>query len=337
MRAWQVSGQGEPGDVLGLVDLPAPEPGAGQVRITVSAAAVGLPDVFMCRAIYPLTPPGAFVPGQEVAGVVSGAGPGTELAVGTRVMGITDFVHGHGGFAEQTIADAANVYEIPACLSEPEAAGFLIAYQTAWIGLVQRARLDPGESVVVLGAAGGTGSAAVQLARALGAEVIAVVSGREKAERARSLGATEVIDRSSEKVSDAVRRLTDGRGADVIYDPVGGAVANDALRAVADQGRFLLIGFASGTWPELPAHDLVVGNFSVLGVYAGACTRAEREQMLSEMTVLVEKGALRPAVATWDFDDLPLALTEIAAGRAQGRQVTIRSDEGGHGGMGLRD
>ena len=325
MRAWRVSKHGEPGDVLDLVDLPRPEPGAGQVRIAVHAAAVGLPDVFMCRGTYPLTPAGAFVPGQEVAGVVTAVGPRTELAVGTAVMGITDFVHGNGGFAEETLADAANVYELPDCLSQPEAAGFLIAYQTAWIGLVERAGVGAGDTVVVLGAAGGTGSAAVQLARALGAEVVvAVASGEAKARRCRSLGATAVIDRSGETVSDALSRLTGGRGADVIYDPVGGDLANEALRCMADQGRFLLVGFASGSWPDIVAHDLVVGNFSVVGVYAGACTRADREHMLDELTALVRSDRLRPEVAEWSFDDLPAALTDVAAGTAQGRQVAIR-------------
>jgi NADPH2:quinone reductase len=326
MRAWQVNEHGEPNDALRLVDLPPPPLGPGQVRIAVRAAAVGLPDVFMCRGVYPLTPHGLFVPGQEVAGEVIEVGAGATFAVGARVMAITDFVHGHGGFAEETIADADNVYEIPACLSEADAAGFLIAYQTAWIGLVQRAGLTPADIVLVLGATGGTGAAAVQLARALGARVIGVVNGQAKAAHCRALGATDVIDRSEEAVSDAVRRLTDGRGATIVYDPVGGAVANDAQRCVANGGQFLLVGFASGTWPTIEAHDLVIGNFSVVGVYAGACAREERVGMLAEMTALVEKGTLRPVVTRSAFDDLPSALTQVAASAVQGRMVAVREE-----------
>ena len=327
MRAWQVNEHGEPNDALRLVDLPPPPLGAGQVRIAVRAAAVGLPDVFMCRGVYPLTPHGLFVPGQEVAGEVTEVGAGATFALGARVMAITDFVHGHGGFAEETIADADNAYEIPACLTEADAAGFLIAYQTAWIGLVQRAGLTPADVVLVLGATGGTGAAAVQLARALGARVIGVVNGHAKAAHCRALGATDVVDRSDEVVSDAVRRLTDGRGATVVYDPVGGAVANDAQRCVANGGQFLLVGFASGTWPTIEAHNLVIGNFSVVGVYAGACTRAERVEMLAEMTALVEKGTLRPEVTRSAFDDLPSALTQVAASAVQGRMVAVREEE----------
>ena len=337
MRAWQVSGHGEPRDVLRLVDIDPPALGSGQVRIDVHAAAVGLPDVFMCRATYPLTPSGSFVPGQEVAGEVIEVGPETAVALGSRVMAITDFVHGHGGFAEQTIADEGNVYDIPACLTEADAAGFLIAYQTAWIGLVQRAGLTPGDTVLVLGATGGTGSAAVQLARALGAQVIGVVNGSAKATLCRSLGATEVIDRSKEVVSDSVRRITNGRGATLVYDPVGGAIANDALKCVANGGQFLLVGFASGAWPTIDAHSLVVGNFSVVGVYAGACSRAERVEMVTELASLVAQGALRPEVTRRAFDDLPAALSEVAAATAQGRVVAVRQDEGGTGGLGFRD
>jgi NADPH2:quinone reductase len=222
------------------------------------------------------------------------------------------------------VADEANVYAIPSCLTVAEAAGFLIAFQTAWIGFVQRAALVPADTVLVLGATGGTGSAAVQLARALGAEVIGVVNGAAKAARCRELGATHVVDRSSEVVSDAVRRLTDGRGATIVYDPVGGDAGNDALSCVADQGRYLLVGFASGTWPTLDALSLVFGNSSVMGVFAGACTRAEREEMLTELTALVEKGVLHAAVTVRSFDELPSALTDVARAAALGRLVATR-------------
>ncbi|HEY3833669.1 MAG TPA: NADPH:quinone oxidoreductase family protein [Acidimicrobiia bacterium] len=324
MRAWQVLRHAEPSDALQQVEVARPEPGAGQVRIAVRAAAVGLPDVFMCRGTYPLTPPGVFVPGQEVAGVVSATGPGTSVAIGTRVMAITDFVHGHGGFADETLADADNVYAIPAGIDDAEAAGFLIAYLTAWIGLVTRAALHPDETVLVLGATGGTGSAAVQLAHALGATVIGVVNGDAKVQSCRELGADHVIDRSQERIAEAVCRVTDGRGAHIVYDPVGGTLAGDAMRAVASEGRFLLVGFASGAWPEIDAARVVMGNFAVMGVYVGATTRPEREAMLEQLFELVASGALRLQVDTRPFHDLPAALTDVAAARARGRIVVLR-------------
>jgi NADPH2:quinone reductase len=324
MRGWQVRQHGEAADALHLVELPMPEPGPAQVRITVRAAAVGLPDVFMCRGVYPLTPARPFVPGQEVAGVVSAVGTDTAVPIGTRVMAITDFVHGRGGFADETIADAANVYAIPPDMSDTDAAGFLIAYQTAWIGLVQRAAVQADETVLVLGATGGTGAAAVQLAHALGAIVIGVVSSEEKARACRELGADHVVDRSQEGIADAVRRLTGGRGADVVYDPVGGELASDAMRTMADQGRFLLVGFASGAWPDIRPERLVSGNFSVMGVYAGASTRSEREHMLEELLALVTDGAFRPQVDVRRFEELAHAVSDVAAARVLGRLVVVR-------------
>src|SRR5262249_19549658 len=161
--------------------------GPAQLRIRVSAAALGLPDVLMCRGTYPLMPPRPFTPGQEVAGTVVEAGARASTPVGARVVAISDFMHGHGGFAQRTIGDEDNAYPVPAGMSDADAGGFLIAYQTAWIGLVRRARLATTETVLVLGAAGGTGSAAVQLARALGATVIAVVNGDAKGAHCRAL------------------------------------------------------------------------------------------------------------------------------------------------------
>ena len=277
------------------MELPPLEPGTGQVRIAVQAAAVGLPDVFMCRGTYPLTPAGRFVPGQEVAGTVRAGRTRPSVAVGTRVMAITDFVHGHGGFADETLADAANVYEAPAGMTDTHTGGLRHRVPTAWIGLVHRASVRAGDTVVVLGATGGTGSAAVR-SHALGATVIGVVGDDDKARVCVESGADAVIDRSRERVSEGVRRLTGGCGADVVYDTVGGAVANDAMRAVADCGRFLLVGSASGAWPDVDTARLVTGNFSVLGVYTGAGTRAEHEQMIEQLTALVADGTLRPQV-----------------------------------------
>ena len=169
MRAWQVQGKGEPLDVLDQVELPAPAPEPGQVQVRVTAAGVGLPDVLMCRGTYPLTPPLPFTPGQEMAGVVSAVGDGVDLAIGTRVMSTSGFIEGNGSFAEYTVASADQVFPVPDALDDASAAGFWIPHMTGWIGLVDRGRIQAGDWLAVLGAAGGSGIAAVQLGKALGA------------------------------------------------------------------------------------------------------------------------------------------------------------------------
>src|SRR4051794_3759218 len=187
VKAWQVQGHGEPTAALHMVDAELPEPGPGQVRLRVRAAALGFPDVLMCRGIYPLTPSLPFTPGQEVAGDVTAVGDGVDHAVGDRIMAVTAFDTGCGGFAEETLACAG--HPIPGSMSDADAAGFSIAYLTGWIGLVTRGQVQRGETLAVLGAAGGCGSAAVQLAKVLGVTVIAVVGGGEKAEYCRTIGA----------------------------------------------------------------------------------------------------------------------------------------------------
>jgi NADPH2:quinone reductase len=323
-RSWLVTEHGEPSDVLHLTATDPVPLGPAQVRIEVAACALGLPDVFMCRGIYPLTPPLPFTPGQEVAGTVVDAGPRAATPVGTRVMAFSDFVNGHGGLAEFTVADDDNVYPVPPGLDDVEAAGFLVAYLTAWIGLVDRAGLAPSETVLVLGAAGGTGSAAVQLARTLGATVIAVVNGPAKAAHCRALGAQHIVDRSSEPVVEQVRTLTEGRGVDVVYDPVGGGAGDAAQRCMASRGRFLTVGFAEGAWPHFDAHQLVLGNYSAVGVFVGVYDRPQRVEMLECMAEMVAKGLLRPAVTAVPFDDPFPGLQGLATGTAIGRPVAVR-------------
>ena len=222
MQAWLVSGAGAPSAVLERVERAAPEVGPGLVRARVHAAGCGLPDVLMCRGTYPLTPPLPFTPGQEIAGEVLEVGPDCESRVGERIMGVTAFLTGFGGFADEALVYDHFALPIPAEMSDEQAAGFSIPYHTAWVGLVRRAALAPKETLLVLGASGGTGSAAVQLGRALGARVIAAAGGPDKVAFCRALGADEVIDYRSEDIPERVRELTGGTGAQVIYDPVGG-------------------------------------------------------------------------------------------------------------------
>ena len=322
MRAWQVVRPGEPEEALALNEVGAPEPGPGFLRVRVTATALGLPDVFLCRGAYALTPELPFTPGQELCGVVAAAGPGAVHAVGTRVMAVSGFFVRHGSFAEEALAVDDFSFAVPDFVSDEEAAGFCIPYHTGWVGLVRRARLQTGETLLVLGAAGGTGSAAVQLGRALGARVIATAGGPEKAAFCRDLGADEVLDYRDEDVAARVRELTEGRGAEVVYDAVGGASYEAATRAIAHEGRLLVVGFASGQWGRPSAAHLVTHNYSVLGVMPSGYDRAFKEEAQAALMALVEEGTLRvPVERVVPFDELPHALAALARGGARGKWV----------------
>ncbi len=324
MRAWQVYRHGEPRDALRLVDLEVPEPGPGEVRIGVTAACLGLPDVFMCRGDYRLTPPLPFVAGQEVAGVITAVGPGVDLDVGTRAMSTTAFTSGRGGFAEHTIANARGVFTPSASMSDADAAAFYIAYHTAWIGLVRRGRVFPGEHLVVLGGSGGSGAAAIQLGKVFGAHVIATAGGPERGAFCREQGADVVIDHRSESVAEGIRAATNGHGADVIYDLVGGDLAASAIKAIALEGRMLLVGFASGTWANVSPVHVVGRNYSVIGVYAGGYSRAFLDYAQDEMMRLYEQGSITTTVTrTVPFDQLPDALEELSQRSTLGRSVLV--------------
>lgn len=322
MRAWRVTRHGEPSDVLSVADVAVPDPGADELRIRVAAAAIGMPDVFMCRGTYAFSPPMPFTPGQEACGVVTAAGAVTELAPGTRVMGVTRFPEGHGGFAEEALLGASTAFVVPDAMSNEDAAGFPIGWSTAWVALVRRARLVAGEHLLVLGAAGGSGATAVQLGVALGAHVLAVVGDDAKAQYCRDLGATTVIDRRSADVVEVVRSATAGHGADVVYDPVGGTPGEQSIRCVANEGRYLAIGFAAGRWPTLDVAQLVRRNCSVFGVYVGAYGREDQERDHRELMTLFGAGRIRSCVTqTAAFDDLPDAVMRVARGEAVGKIV----------------
>ena len=321
VRAWQVQRHGAPRDVLQLVEIDEPTPGPGEVRLRVKAAAIGLPDAFMCQSTYALTPPLPFVPGQEVCGVVDAVGPDVELALGTRMMATTCFMDGRGGFAEVTTARVATAYRVPADMTDADAAAFRIGYSTAWLGLVRRGELRAGEWLVVLGAAGGSGATAVQLGRALDARVNAVASGTEKLEFCRRMGAHVVIDRSTESVRDAVFAATDGHGADVIYDPVGGDLAEASLRYIAPRGRILAVGFASGRWVQTNTAHVVTRNYSLVGVYGTSYTRQENEDDHEALLALAAQGKLVNFTNTVPFSSLPDAVAAVGAGTVIGKTV----------------
>ncbi len=324
MRAWQVQGTGEPIDVLHEVELEPPQPGPGEVRIRVAAAGIGLPDVLMCRGSYPLTPPLPFTPGQEATGTVTATGDGVELPIGARIMCVTAFTGGSGSFAQECLAIADSTFVAPGGLTDTAAAGFWIPHLTGWIGLVDRGGLAPGDWLAVLGASGGSGVAAVQLGHALGAQVVAVVSDEERAAFCRELGADATLNYRDHPVAPALRELTGGRGVDVIYDPVGGSLAEDAAGALSRHGRLLAVGFASGQWPRLATHNLVVNNTSLVGVFAGGYSRPELEDIHASLVALVDDGRLRNAVtAEVPFDELPSALQRLADRRVVGKLVMV--------------
>ena len=310
MRAWQVERIGEPRDVLTLTEVPDPEPGAGQVLVRVLGAAANFPDVLMCRGGYQVRPPLPYTPGVELCGEVVAAGPGvTAIAVGDRVIGGPAMPY--GAFAELALMNAEAALPAPAGLDDAEAAAFFITYQTGWFGLHRRAQLVAGETLLVQAAAGGVGSGAVQLGKAAGARVIGVVGGERKAEVARSLGADVVIDRHSQDFVSVVKDVTGGRGADVVYDSVGGEAYTRSTKCVAFEGRILVVGFASGEIPSAALNHALIKNYSIVGLHWGLYQTKEPQAIRdahAQLTKLVADGAIRPLVGE------RLGLAEVARG-----------------------
>ncbi len=303
---------------LELVDLPPPEPGACHVRIAVEAAGINFADALMLEGRYQEKPTLPFVPGLEVAGRVDAVGVGVSgLAAGQRVLALVD----HGGFAEQAVALADDVVALPDDLDCVTAAGFAIAYGTAYGALVWRAGLARGEVLLVHGAAGGVGLTTVECGKALGATVIATARGAERTAIAAAHGADHVIDSEAPDLVDQIKALTAGRGVDVVFDPVGGSLFDASLRCIAWEGRMITIGFASGTVPQIPANILLVKNISVLGFYWGSYRRHDPERMRAGFRQLFDwyrDGAIRPEIS----EVVPLAETPAAIDRLRRRETT---------------
>ena len=323
MRAWQTTKAGRPQDVLHLeASVPEPLPTPGTVLVEVVAAGIGLPDAFMCSGNYAMTPAQLpFTQGQEMVGRVVGWADGVQgRAVGDRVMAVTSFFTGDGAFAERCLALDDFCLPVPEDMSDAAAAGFLISLHTAYIALVTRGKVEAGETLVVVGGAGGTGQAAMQIGKALGARVIATAGGPEKAAFCRELGADEVIDYHAEDIAEGIKARTEGRGADVIYDPVGGDTFAKLTTAVAPEGRILAIGFASGEWGQVDAGALTYGNFSVVGVIPTFYDRAYKERAQTQLVAWWKEGKLRPCVDELvPFDALPDALERLVAGKVTGK------------------
>ena len=326
MKAWQVTQLGEPVDVLALNEVPDPEPGPGQVLVRVRAAAANFPDVLMCRGLYQVRPELPFTPGIELCGEIVAVGAGvTGFGVGDRVIGGP--VSPTGGFGELAVMRADAILPAPAGLDDAEAAAFFITYQTGWFGLHRRAQLKAGETLLVHAAAGGVGSGAVQLGKAAGARVIGVVGGRRKAEAARALGADVVIDRHEQDFVEVVKEVTGGRGADVVYDPVGGEAYAKSTKCIAFEGRILIIGFASGQIPTATLNHALIKNYSIVGLHWGLYATKEPQSLKdahTQLSALVADGLIRPLVG----ERLPLGavadgLARLAEGDVVGRLVFV--------------
>lgn len=314
----------EPGPItaLELKEIDDPQPGRGQVVIDVAAAGVNFPDVLIVQGLYQFKPPGAFSPGGEVAGTVSAVGEGvTDVAVGDRVAAIIPW----GGFAEKVAAPAAGLVAIPEGMELETAAGFNLTYATALHALQDRAQLQPGETVLVLGAAGGVGLATIDVAKAMGARVIAAASTADKLEACRAAGADEVIDYTTEDLKKRAKALTGGQGADVVVDPVGGAYSEPALRATAWNGRFLVIGFAAGEIPKVPLNLALLKGCAIVGVFWGSFVAREPDNHARNQARLAEwfaAGRLKPWVSgRYPLDRAVDALTELAERRVKGKLI----------------
>lgn len=291
MRAYQIAALDAP---AALVHTDPPRPAQGEVLVEIAAAGLNFADLLMARGQYQQKPPLPFTLGMEAAGTVAALGPGTEgPPPGTRVIA----VGGHGALADQGVFPAGGVTPIPDSLPFERAAGFPIAYGTSHIGLARRARLQPGETLLVLGAAGGVGLTAVEIGKLMGARVIAVARGADKLAICAAAGADHLIDSETEDLRAAVKALG---GADVVYDPVGGAQFNAALRATSPEGRILVVGFASGEVPQVPANHLLVKNIDVIGYWWGGYTRFNPAAIGESLETLLgwfAEGRLKPHVS----------------------------------------
>ena len=342
MKAWRVHAYGRPRDALRLEEVPTPEPGAGEIRVRVAAVTLNYNDLDGILGRYrTVRPPLPFIPGMEVLGRVDAAGPGAEEWLGRRVCAIPNGAF--GGYAEWAVGATAAAFEMPDELPDAAAAALYFPFHLSWLALFERAQLSRGESVLIHAAAGGVGSAAVQLACHAGARVFATAGSEEKLALCRELGAELAIDYRKHAFADLVNDATGGRGADVVFDSVGGVVTAESLRCLAFNGRLLVVGFAAGIEAEdeatLTPRPLCFGNFSLLGVCHAYVddplafrrqtgfnfpSHADGERVHREVLALVRSGAVRPVIgARVPFADLPAAFDAVEQRTSMGRTVVL--------------
>jgi NADPH2:quinone reductase len=304
-----------PIESLVIEDVDLPPPGPGQARVRVEAAGVNFPDTLMVQGKYQAKPDRPFVPGTELAGIIEAVGEGvTDFQPGMPVIGMV----GLGAFAEIANVKASRLLSRPANMPATMAAGFSMTYGTSMHALKQRAKLQPGETLLVLGASGGVGLAAVEIGKAMGATVIAAASSDEKLQVAKKAGADHLVNYSTESLKDRAKELTNGKGVDVVYDPVGGDLLEEAVRATGWEGRVLVVGFASGTIPKVPANLLLLKGSAMVGVFFGTFRDRDPEanrQNFAELFQWFEEGKLHPLVSqTMDLSEVTKAF-DILVGR----------------------
>ena len=311
-------------DALTWTELPTPQPGAGEVLLKIHAASLNFPDLLIVQNKYQIKPALPFVPGSEYAGVVEAVGQGVpHLKIGQAVACLS----GTGGFATHTLAPAALCMPLPPGFPLVDAAAFIMIYATSHHALLDRAQLKAGETVLVLGAAGGVGTSAIQIAKACGARVIAAASSADKCALCISIGADASINYSSENLREAVKTLTNGKGPDVIYDPVGGDYSEPAFRSIAWRGRYLVVGFAAGPIPSLPLNLALLKGASIVGVFWGDFAKREARAnaaMMSELAQWYGQGKIKPVIdRTLPMAELKAAFAHMGSRGVKGKLVMV--------------
>ncbi len=311
-------------DALTWKELPTPQPGAGEVLLEIQAASLNFPDLLIVQNKYQMKPPLPFVPGSEYAGVVRAVGEGVQgLQVGQAVACLS----GTGGFGTHTLAPAKLCMPLPAGFPAVDAAAFIMTYATSHHALIDRGQLRAGETVLVLGAAGGVGTAAIQIAKAVGAKVIAAASTDEKCALCTAQGADATINYSRENLREAIKTLTEGQGPDVVYDPVGGELAEPAFRSIAWRGRYLVIGFAGGPIPALPLNLPLLKGASLVGVFWGDFARREPKAnaaMMGELAQWYALGKIKPVIdRTMPMSELKAAYARMGSRAVMGKLVMV--------------
>jgi len=323
MRAWLCE---NPVGVEALQwkELPTPEPKAGEVRVAIRAASLNFPDLLIVQNKYQMKPPLPFVPGSEFAGIVEAVGEGvSHVKVGDAVAAFA----GTGGFATHAVVSAALVMPLPEGFAFDDAAAFVLTYGTTHHALVDRAALKAGETLLVLGAAGGVGTAAIQIGKVLGARVIAAASSDEKCALCREIGADETINYATANIRDELKKLTGGKGPDVVYDPVGGDLAEPVFRSIGWRGRYLVVGFAQGGIPALPWNLALLKGASIVGVFWGDFARREPKAHVAALTELAKwyaEGKIKPVIdQRLPMPDLPAAFARMGSRQVRGKLVMI--------------
>jgi NADPH2:quinone reductase len=311
-------------EALNWKEIPTPTPQKGQVLVRIEAASLNFPDLLIVQNKYQMKPDLPFVPGSEYAGVIEAVGEGvSDLKVGQSVACLS----GTGGFGTHTLAPAKLCMPLPPGFPAVDAAAFIMIYATSHHALIDRAALKAGETVFILGAAGGVGTAAIQIAKAAGARVIAAASTDEKCALCKSLGADETINYTTQNMREVLKALTDGKGPDVIYDPVGGDFAEPAFRSIAWRGRYLVVGFASGPIPALPFNLALLKGASIVGVFWGDFARREPQAnaaMMAELAKWYAEGKVKPVIdRTMPMSDLKAAYAHMGSRGVMGKLVMV--------------